>query len=115
MSKVLQLSPYVKMDELENQSAWYILLTHHKHFTISAYDVWANNYENSVETLQKEIKLDNMEETMNKVVSKSKTQQEFLNIIRQEVEEIKEKQYTFGRDNTNDVHFEIQDEFDAED
>ena len=56
-----------------------------------------------------------MEDTMNKVTSKSKTQQEFLNTIRQEVEEIKEKQYTFGRDDTNDKYFQMQDEFDTED
>ena len=52
---------------------------------------------------------------MAKVVAKSKSQEEFMSSLKKETNEMKEKEYTFGRDDSNDVYFDHQVEFDAED
>ena len=56
--------------------AWGILLAHHKHFNRLEYDTWV--FEDSVSILRREIDLGNMEDSMNRVVSKLKFQEEIL-------------------------------------
>ena len=88
-SRVLHIVPYVPMDETNTLSAWFSLIAHHKHYNLQSYNKWSDEFENSVKTLQIELENGNMETSMDKVVSKSKFQQELLSKHKSEVFESK--------------------------
>ena len=75
-NSVFNTSPKMPPDFNDVMGAWGILLAHHKHFNRLENDTWV--FEDSVSILRREIDLGNMEDSMNRVVSKLKFQEEIL-------------------------------------